>query len=174
MAWWRSPAIPAASLVIGNAQMQDKGYEEHIRSLAGALPILCGDPRKLSVQERKTIKRYSDWLIKMEEKYRIMLFRQDLPGYGEPAAGGYDGFARIDRENGSGGIVGFFRHGGVEETRHVCVSGLPMEKEYRILDMDGREAACMSGKELEEKGFEVTIKEMYGGRLFEVRKGKAL
>lgn len=169
MAWWRSPAIPALSLVIGNAQMQDKGYEDHIRSLAGALPILCGDPRRLSGEQKKAIRKYSVWLSKMEKRYQIMLYRQDLPGYGEPAEGSFDGFARINRDAGPGGIAGFFRHGSAEETRYVAVNGLLPEGQYRILDMDGKELACMSGKELREKGFAVTIKERYGGRLFEIQ-----
>lgn len=68
MAWWRTPTMPATSLVIGNAQIQDKGYENHIRSLVGALPILCGDPRAVSAEDRERIKKYSNWLQKMEEK----------------------------------------------------------------------------------------------------------
>lgn len=169
MAWWRTPAMPATSLVIGNAQMQDEGYENHIRSLAGALPILCGDPRAVSPKDRKRIKIYSDWLLKMEEKYQIMLYRQDLPGYNEPAIGGYDGFARINMDNYSGGIVGIFRHGSVEESRKICVAGLLKEREYRILDMEGKELICMSGWQLEQEGFGVTIEDEYGGRLYEVQ-----
>lgn len=168
MAWWRSPAMPATSLVIGNAQMQDEGYENHLRSLAGALPILCGDPRKVPEEDRRVFRRYADWLMKMEEKYRIMGYRQDLPGYFEPATGGCDGFARINKDTFSGGIIGFFRHGGAEETRKVCVDGLPEDAMYRVLDMDGSELLQMSGKQLEWEGFPVSIEERFGGRLYEI------
>jgi len=81
MAWWRSPAIPATSLVIGNPQMQDKDWETHIKSIAGALPIMLGDPRKLSETDLKKYRGYADWLQKMEHNYSIMNFRQDLPGF---------------------------------------------------------------------------------------------
>ncbi|NCB92033.1 MAG: alpha-galactosidase [Clostridia bacterium] len=168
MAWWRSPAIPATSLVIGNAEMQDEGYENHIRSLAGALPIFCGDPRRLPETGRQVMKKYSEWLQKMEDKYRIMFYRQDLPGYFEPTLGGCDGFARINREDFSGGIIGFFRHGGAEDTRMVRVDGLIEDKIYQILNMEGNEIICMSGKQMEEKGFAVTIEEKFGGRLYEI------
>jgi len=47
-------AMPATALVIGNPQMQDKGWETHIKSIAGALPIMLGDPRKLTESELKT------------------------------------------------------------------------------------------------------------------------
>ena len=55
MAWWRSPAMPATALVIGNPQMQDQGWETHIKSIAGALPIMLGDPRKLSGERPEEI-----------------------------------------------------------------------------------------------------------------------
>jgi alpha-galactosidase len=81
MAWWRSPAIPATALVIGNPQMQDKGWENHIKSLAGALPIMLGDPRQLSPDDMKKYRTYADWLQEMQNKYDIMSYRQDLPGF---------------------------------------------------------------------------------------------
>ena len=104
----------------------------------------------------------------MEQKHNIMLYRQDLPGYFEPAIGAYDGFARINCDTFSGGIVGFFRHGAKESTRKVCVDGLLEDREYLILDMDGKEIARMSGASLEKEGFDVTIEENFGGRLFEI------
>ncbi len=57
MAWWRSPAIPATALVIGNPEMQDPAWEMHIKSIAGALPIMLGDPRKLSPCRTEEIPR---------------------------------------------------------------------------------------------------------------------
>lgn len=168
MAWWRAPAMPATALVIGNAEMQDAGLENHIRSLAGALPILCGDPRKVSPQDQVLCKRYADWLALMEEKYSIMRYRQDLPGYFEPALGGHDGFARIDREHFTGGILGFFRHGAVEAIRRVTLDGLPPERLYRVLDMDGVELLRLTGVQMETEGFDITIQEKFGGRLFEI------
>ena len=119
MAWWRSPAIPATALVIGNPQMQDKGWELHIKSIAGALPIMLGDPRKLAPDDFKKYRAYADWLQQMEKKYGIMSFRQDLPGFGEPMDGHWDGFQRINSETKSGGIVGIFRHGATQTNRIV-------------------------------------------------------
>ena len=57
---------------------------------------LLGDPRKLSPTDLKTYRGYADWLHKMETKYGIMSYRQDLPGFGEPMEGMWDamlGFA---------------------------------------------------------------------------------
>ena len=61
-----------------------------------------------------------------------------------------------------------FRHGAKESTRKVCVDGLLEDREYRVLDMDGNEIVRMFGSLLKEEGFDVTIEETFGGRLFEI------
>jgi alpha-galactosidase len=168
IAWWRSPAIPATSLVIGNPQMQDKGWETHIKSIAGALPIMLGDPRKLSETDLKKYRSYADWLQQMESAYGIMSFRQDLPGYGEPMEGMWDGFQRINTETMSGGIIGVFRHGSVETTRVVTVNYLDPGKTYEVKSITGNRVTTLTGKELKEKGFEVELEGLYSGDLFEI------
>ena len=168
MAWWRSPAIPATSLVIGNPQMQDKDWETHIKSIAGALPIMLGDPRKLSETDLKKYRGYADWLQKMEHNYSIMNFRQDLPGFGEPMEGMWDGFQRINTETKSGGIIGIFRHGSVETKRIVTVRYLDPEKTYEVKEIDGKVVTSLTGNELNEKGFIVELLGLYSGDLYEI------
>ena len=168
MAWWRSPAIPATSLVIGNPQMQDKDWETHIKSIAGALPIMLGDPRKLSETDLKKYRGYADWLQKMEHNYSIMNFRQDLPGFGEPMEGMWDGFQRINTETKSGGIIGIFRHGSVESKRIVTVIYLDPEKTYEVKEIDGKVVTSLTGNELNEKGFIVELLGLYSGDLYEI------
>lgn len=168
MAWWRSPAIPATSLVIGNPQMQDKDWETHIKSIAGALPIMLGDPRKLSETDLKKYRGYADWLQKMEHNYSIMNFRQDLPGFGEPMEGMWDGFQRINTETKSGGIIGIFRHGSVETKRIVTVKYLDPEKTYEVKEIDGKVVTSLTGNELNEKGFIVELLGLYSGNLYEI------
>jgi len=168
MAWWRSPAMPATALVIGNPQMQDKGWEMHIKSIAGALPIMLGDPRKLSESELKTYRTYADWLQLMESKYGIMSFRQDLPCFGEPMEGMWDGFQRINTETKEGGIIGVFRHGSVESSRIVTVNWLDPIKTYQVKSLDGKIVATLTGSELKSQGFILTLTELYTGELFEI------
>jgi alpha-galactosidase len=168
MAWWRSPAMPATALVIGNPQMQDPGWETHIKSIAGALPIMLGDPRKLSVDDQMKFRGYADWLQLMETKYGIMSYRQDLPGFGEPMEGMWDGFQRINTEIKNGGILGIFRHGAVETIRVVTVNWLDPVKIYDVRTRDGRVIATLPGKELGEKGFIVEFEGLYSGDLFEI------
>ena len=170
MAWWRSPAIPATSLVIGNPQMQDSDWETHIKSIAGALPIMLGDPRKLSDSDQKKYRSYADWLQKMESRYSIMSYRQDLPGYGEPMEGMWDGFQRINTETKEGGIVGIFRHGSVETKRILTINYLDPDRMYNVKTIDGKIVSTLTGNDLLEKGFEVDLEGKYSGELFEIGK----
>jgi alpha-galactosidase len=168
MAWWRSPAIPATALVIGNPEMQDAGWEMHIKSLAGALPIMLGDPRKLAKTDLKKYRTYADWLQTQQTKYDFMSYRQDLAGFGEPKEGMWDGFQRINTDSKKGGIVGVFRHGSTETTRRVTVRHLDPMTLYQVKAMDGTVITKLPGHALQTTGFAVTLTGQYAGELFEI------
>ena len=168
MAWWRSPAMSATALVIGNPRMDDKGWEMHIKSLAGALPIMLGDPRKLSQDDLNKYRAYADWLHLMQTKYDIMSYRQDLPGFGEPKEGSWDGFERLNTDTKAGGIVGIFRHGSIESSRKVTLNGLDPARTYEVKSMEGRLIVKLTGDELKKIGFELKLNGIYSGELFEV------
>ena len=169
MSWWRSPAIPSTALVIGNPQMQDSGWETHLKSLAGSLPIMLGDPRKLSPADLKKYQGYAFWLQDMATRYDIMSYRQDLFGFGEPLNGMWDGFQRINTDKKTGGIVGIFRQGSKENERTVFISYLDPAKMYTLKEaVTGKTIARASGKQFAENGFKINIAETFGGRLFEI------
>jgi alpha-galactosidase len=168
MAWWRSPAMPATALVIGNPEMQDKGWEMHIKSIAGALPIMLGDPRKLSESDLKRYRIYADWLQEMEKKYNIMSFRQDLPGFGEPMEGSWDGFQRINTDTKNGGMIAVFRQGAIETRRTVTINYLDPLKTYEVKTVVGKSIVTLTGAELNVKGFELKLEDFYSGELFEI------
>ena len=169
LSWGRSPALPATSLVIGNLSMNDKYHELGFKSLTGSLPIMLGDPRKLSLAERSRYKSWADWLKGLEARHGYMSFRQDLPGFGEPTEGAWDGFCRINTDSGSGGLVGIFRQGSREKTRMVTVPYLKADKIYHVKQgFGGKIIATVQGKELAEDGFLVTLNELHDGELFEI------
>lgn len=173
IAWWRSPAMSATALVIGNPRMDDKGWDMHIKSLAGALPIMLGDPRKLSPSDLKKYRAYADWLQEMEVRHDIMSYRQDLKGYGEPMEGAWDGFQRINTETKSGGIVGVFRHGSIENQRTITVQFLDGEALYEVKEAPlGRPVFKGTGRDLAAKGFLVKLNNEYDGSIFEIMKVK--
>jgi alpha-galactosidase len=169
LAWGRTPALPAASLVIGNLGMNGEGHMLSFKSLAGALPIMLGDPRKLSAPERAEYREWSSWLKGLEKRHSFMSFRQDLPEFGEPQEGAWDGFARINTETKSGGLVGVFRRNAAARTRRVSVRGLDPNATYAVLKgAKGVRVAELTGKALEETGFDAVLPERCDGELYEI------
>jgi alpha-galactosidase len=171
MSWWRSPVIPSTAMVIGNQRFDDPDFELSLKSLAGSLPIVLGDPRLLTKEQRARMKTWADWLRNMQKHHDFMSFRQDLNGYGEPAEGNWDGYQRINSETRSGGIVGIFRQGSPENQRIVTVQFLDPFSYYEVKKAPiGEIIMTATGKELSEKGFMVTFNKKYDGAVFEILK----
>jgi alpha-galactosidase len=169
MSWWRTPVIPATAMVIGNQHFDDPQFELSLMSLTGSLPIVLGDPRQLSKDQRARMKSWADWLRNMETKYDFMSFRQDLKGYGEPAEGNWDGFQRINSETHKGGIVGIFRQGSSEQQRTVTVGYLEPNTLYDVRKAPtGELVMSATGSELTVKGFIVKLDRQYDGAVFEI------
>ena len=169
MSWWRSPVIPASAMVIGNQHLDDPKFELSLMSLAGSLPIVLGDPRLLSKDQRARVKTWAVWLQKMQNKHDFMSFRQDMPGFGEPAAGCWDGFQRINSETKSGGIAGVFRNNSAESQRIAVIQFLDPTSTYDVfMAPAGEKIIRATGKELAEKGFLVKSDKSFDGALFEI------
>ena len=169
LAWGRTPALPASSLVIGNMRLDDPQRILALKSLAGTLPVMLGDPRSLSAQERAEFKKWTKWFRGVEDRHGFMSFRQDLPGFGEPAPGRWDGYSRLNLETKSGGLVGVFREGAAESTRTVSVRGMQPDATYQVRKgPDGAVVCTLTGAELESKGFSVEITNENDGEVFEI------
>lgn len=170
-AWGRTPALPASSLVIGNLRMDAPTHLVDYKSLMGAFPMMLGDPRKLSPSARAEFKRLADWVKGVEARHSMMLFRQDLAGFGEPCEGRWDGYQRINTETKSGGLVGVFRQNAAEASRQVTVRGLDPVARYAVIrSPEEKPFATMTGAELAEKGFRVEFANRQDGELFEIRR----
>ena len=89
-AWWRAPATTASALIIGNQRLDDPGWELALQSVVGSFPILLGDPRKISPSDRARIRRWASWLRATQDRHDFLSFREDVPGFGEPAEGQWD------------------------------------------------------------------------------------
>ena len=98
LTWWKSPALPASSFIIGNLQMDSPEFIQELKTLIGSFPIVLGDLRKLSEEKKAEIRQWTDWISAMQKKYNYDLFRQDLPSFGEPAEGGWDAWSRINTD----------------------------------------------------------------------------
>jgi len=105
----------------------------------------------------------------MQKKHDYMSYRKDLPGFGEPAEGTWDGWMRLNFDTKGGGIVGVFRQGAPDERRTVVLKDLDPARQYTVrLAPDGKEILTTTGKTLMEKGFDVTIANKYDGNIYEV------
>lgn len=175
MAWWRSPAMPASSLVIGNLPMDEEHFGFSLKSLIGTLPIVLGDPRKIPVDNRKVIRDWALWMKEMQSKYNYMSFRKDLPGFGEPKEGNWDGWMRINTELKTGGIIGVFRQGALEDRRTIFLTDLEPDRNYVIRSAPyGHQIATGKGSQFMVKGFEAIITKKYDGNLYEVSMSREL
>jgi len=169
LGWWRTPVVPAASVEIGNYEVDQPDALLAFQSLAGTLPLMCGDPRKIPPEERARLKQWVQWLRGAQDRHHFLPFRQDLPGFGEPGAGRWDGFQRINDETKTGGIVGIFRANAAESTRQVTVAGLAPDVRYDIRRApDGTHVATATGAELARAGFPVQLDRRHEGALFEI------
>ncbi|MBT6004339.1 MAG: alpha-galactosidase, partial [Prolixibacteraceae bacterium] len=169
MSWWRSPVVPATALVIGNQSLDDEDALYSFKSLCGSLPIMLGDPRKMSPEKQQQFSELAGWLRAMENKHGIMLYRQDLPGFDEPAHGSWDGFQRINTDTKSGGIVGVFKQFSKVDEQWVTVNYLDPGKNYVVVHSStGRIVLKTTGEELQNKGFKVVFEEEFQGELYEV------
>ncbi|NJN27858.1 MAG: alpha-galactosidase [Cyclobacteriaceae bacterium] len=170
LAWWKSAVIPASSLAIGNLSLNDSLYELSIKSMAGSLPLLLGNPIDFEDGKVDRIHQWATWLKDMQSTYDFLSYRQDLPGFGEPTEGQWDGFVRINTDTKSGGIIGVFKQESHEDKRVVKVNDLEKDKQYEILKAPmGELIGTMSGEDLSQEGFEVEIKKSSDGELFELR-----
>lgn len=170
LAWERTPVLPAASLVIGNLRLDSDDLEYDFYSLLGTFPIMLGDIRETNQQDRKWLKSWSDWMLRMQEKYNYMAYRQDLKGFGEPHEGMWDGWQRINTEKQNGGIIGIFRQGSPENSRVITVEGLLKEKLYEVLDASANiSLGKFSGLQLKTEGFQVHMDRNYQAKIFEIK-----
>jgi len=152
IAWARTPVIPATALVIGNLPLNGSEWESNLKSLVGTIPILLGDLRKINPETRGKIREWTNWLKEMQRKYDYLMFRQDLPGYGEPTEGSWDGWSRINTETKGGGIVGIFKENAIEAKRLVSIPYLETNSYYEIRKApSGELIETLTGEELKTK-----------------------
>jgi len=149
--------------------MNSPEFIHELKTLIGSFPIVLGDLRKLSDEKKIEIRQWTDWIAAMQKRYNYDLYRQDLPSFGEPTEGAWDGWSRINTDTKAGGIIGIFRQGSLDDQRTVALPGLDREKVYRIKQApSGEEVIKLTGRELEETGFKVRLEKRYDSRLFEV------
>ena len=170
LAWRRSRVLPASALAIGNLSLEGDDYELAIQSVLGALPLVLGDHRGYAPAKRARLRAWAEWIRAAEARHGFLDFRQDVAGFGEPAAGGWDAYQRIDDETGGGGIVGAFRNDSPEPERRVVLWGLDPTRRYTLREApSGKTVYAATGAALMGEGFVAALPERWRGRVWEVR-----
>lgn len=157
--WHRSLVIPSSCMIIGNQRIDGPGHEVSYLSNLGHAPILLGDPRNLTDEERQWYKKYSDWYRQMNTRYELHKYLQRSVVFDKPGPGNWDGFARFNPEK-EGGIICAFRNGSPDESRGFQLPWVNEESEYEIYSVeDERILGIFEGKVLKDAGLNIGLSE---------------
>jgi alpha-galactosidase len=124
----RAPSIPTEAMLIGNLRAPTLSIEEHFATEIGAGPLLLGDLRKLSPQERDWYSQKIRWFKGLRSRASIDDSFFPLGNWIQPGAASWDGFARLSHN--SGGIIVLFRNQSGADAAEVRLSA-PPGAEYR-------------------------------------------
>jgi alpha-galactosidase len=169
LAWHHGLVVPPSCMVIGNQKMEVPDHEFSVFSNMASTPIMLGDPRELSPDERKWFKNIISWLAEMHRKYQVFKYYQTAGISGAPSPHDWDGFTRFNPEA-DGGILCIFRNAQMDDTRTYTLPWCKDENSYLIVDAEsGIEAGEYTGRQLKEKGLEVRIDGINQAKAFEIR-----
>jgi alpha-galactosidase len=124
----RALSIPTEAMLIGNLRASTPSVEERFATEIGAGPILLGDPRKLTSQQRAWYLEKIRWFRDLRKRAPLSDSFFPLGSWTQPNAASWDGFARLSRN--SDGIVVLFKNQSGTEAVDVRLS-LAAGTEYR-------------------------------------------
>ncbi len=169
LAWHRGLSVPASAMVIGNQKLEAPNHEFSFLSNFGSTPIMLGDPRKLTLDEKKWYKHMAGWLKEMHREYGIFKYYQTSGVFNPPGPHTWDGFARFNYEK-DGGIVCVFRNDQANENHSVLLPWCKEKNKYEILEAEsGESLGVFEGRYLNSEGFSALIPERNQGRAYEIR-----
>lgn len=119
----RSPSIPTEAMLIGNLRAPTPPVEERFATEIGAGPLLLGDLRGLSQQEREWYSRNIRWFKNFRSRTSLSDSFFPLGNWEQPGSATWDGFARLSRD--SGGIIVLFRNQSGAESAEVRLPAPP-------------------------------------------------
>jgi alpha-galactosidase len=122
----RAASMPVESMLIGNIHAELPTVQESFATAIGSAPLLLGDLRKLSADDRRWYHEKIAWFKELRRKTRIGESFFPLGNWRQPAQGEWDGFARL-AQSGSG-VIALFRNNSTEGTAVVKLPLIPAEK----------------------------------------------
>lgn len=170
MAFDRGRAIPVATNLIGN-QYMDSPYSKYtFLSLASVKPILVGDSRKLPQELKPWYLKWNTWFKMMDKKYQFTRFSYVSDIFQRPTMSNWDGVYKFNKEK-QGGVLFFFRNGSVESSRTFAFPFALPGHRYRLFSPeDGKDLGVVNGKDLLEKGIQITIGKQFDASVLGIEK----
>jgi len=169
LAYHHGLTVPTSSMVIGNQKMEAKGYKFSFISNFGSMPIMLGDPRELSIEDKIWYKKMSEWFSKMDQEYGITEFYQTAGIFNAPSKKDWDGFFRYNTEI-DGGIVCVFRNDSPDYFRHIRIPYCRDEMKYEIINGENDQSlGTYLGLELRARGVKLIIDDKNTAIALEIR-----
>jgi len=169
LAWNRGLVIPTQTMVIGNQLMEAENHELAFLSNFATTPIMLGDPRKLTNEEKSWYKKHHDWFREMDKQYQVTQYYQTHNFSDKPAIHNWDGFGRFNYEK-QGGIIVVFRNDSPDESRNFLIPWVEENRRYKIIEAPGnRVIGEIKGVTLLEDGVKILIEKRNTGKAFEIR-----
>lgn len=165
LAWRQGNILPTATMMIGNQQMHVPGHQFSFISGFAGIPMMLGDPRLLSREEKGWYRQMAAWFSAMQEKYHFMPY-YSTQGFDKPETFNWDGFVRYNPGT-RGGIFCVFRNKSPDSVRSIPLVGL-LPGTYRIKDEHGVSVGIFTSGELVEAGVPVSIESPDSARVFEI------
>lgn len=109
----RAASMPAESMLIGNIHAELPSREESFATAIGSAPLLLGDLRKLSEDDRAWYRERIRWFKALRRRVKISQSFFPLGSWQQTSSVRWDGFARLAR-SGEGVIVVFSNRSAVK------------------------------------------------------------
>lgn len=141
----RAATMPAEAMLIGNLHAELPTIEESFATAIGSAPLLLGDLRKLTAEDRKWYGEKIGWFKEFRKKTKISESFFPLGSWRQVTAAKWDGFARMARSG--EGVIALFRNESGAAEAQVELPLLP-EGKYKLQSaISGRELGVVSRAE---------------------------
>lgn len=143
----RAMAVPAESMLIGNLQGETGSWRVRAATEMGSWPLLLGDFRKVSPQDRA---HYANWIARYRDLREQVPLNQSffpLGAWRQPRRDRWDGFARFSRHG--EGLIVLLRNNAHDATARVEIPGYP-EGPVNAHVWDSSQTYSWTGEELRD------------------------
>jgi alpha-galactosidase len=122
----RAASMPVESMLIGNIHAELPTIQESFATAMGSAPLLLGDLRKLSADDRSWYRAKISWFKKLRRGAKISESFFPLGSWLQPSPAAWDGFARLARSG--HGVIVIFRNQSHESIVTVRLPLMPPGK----------------------------------------------